>query len=80
MSYYALFFQKAKNATENQKKKERKKRKGEGTVTYQTCPTWFAKFCTGDFPLGNAPWLGEPIKVDGDQIKTSTENNQRYTM
>ena len=53
---------------------------GESTVTYRTCPMWFAKFCTGDFPLGNAPWLGEPIKVDGDQIKTSTENNQRYTM
>ena len=38
------------------------------------------KFCTEDFSLDDAPWLGRTGEVDGDQIKTLTENNQCYTM
>ena len=38
------------------------------------------KFCAEDFSLDDAPWLGRPGEVDGDQIKTLTENNQCYTM
>ena len=43
------------------------------------CQKWFAKFCAGDFLLGNAPQLGRPVEVDRDQIETLTENNQCYT-
>ena len=38
------------------------------------------EFCAGDFLLDYTPWLGRPFKVDSDQIKTLTENNQSYTM
>ena len=37
------------------------------------------KFCAGDFPLDDAPWLGRPVEVDSDQIKTLIANNQCYT-
>ena len=33
-----------------------------------------------DFSLDAAPWLGRPIEVDSDQIKTLIENKQCYTM
>ena len=44
------------------------------------CQRWFAKFCTGDFLLVDAPWSGTPVEVDSDQIKPLIEKNQRYTM
>ena len=49
---------------------------GEGAVTGRMCQKRFAKFCAEDFSLDNAPQSGQPVKVDSNQIKTSTENNQ----
>ena len=45
----------------------------EGAVTDWTCPQWFVKFCTGDFSLDDAPWLGRQVEVDSDQIKIRGE-------
>ena len=42
---------------------------GEGAVTRMSLK-WFAKFHAGDFLLDDAPWLGRPVEVDSDQIKT----------
>ena len=53
---------------------------GEGAVTDRMCYTWFAKFCAGGFSLDNASWLGRPIEIDSDQIKTLIETNQCNTM
>ena len=39
-----------------------------------------SKFCAGDFSLDKVPWLGRPVEVDSDKIKTLIENNQHYTM
>ena len=33
------------------------------------------KFHARDFSLDNAPWLGRPVEVASDQIKTSIKNN-----
>ena len=44
------------------------------------CQKWFVKFHGGDFWLHSAPWLGRPVEVDSDEIKTLTENNQHSTM
>ena len=43
------------------------------------CQKWFVMFHTGDFLLDNASRLGRPVEVDSHQIRTLTENNQRYT-
>ena len=32
------------------------------------------KFCTGDFSLYDAPWLGRRVEVDSNQIKILGEN------
>ena len=74
MLYY---FKKGKNAAEIHEKICAVH--GEGAVTDGTCQKWFAKIRSGDFWLDNAPWLGRPVEVDSDRIKTITENNQRYT-
>ena len=37
------------------------------------------KFHAGGFSLGDAPWSGRPVEVDGDQTETLTENNQCHT-
>ena len=47
-------------------------------MTNLTCQKWFVKFLAGDFSLNNALPSGRPGKIHNDQIKTSTENNQRY--
>ena len=45
------------------------------------CQKWFVKFRAGGFSLDDdASWLGRPVEVDSEQIKTLIENNQRYTM
>ena len=74
MLYY---FKKGKNITEKQKKICAVY--GEGAVTGRMCQKWFAKFCAGDFLLDDAPWLGRPVEVDSNQIKTIIENNQHYS-
>ena len=74
MLYY---FEKGKNTTEMHKRLVRCMEK---VLTDGTCQKWFSKFCAGDFLLDYTPWLGRPFKVDSDQIKTLTENNQSYTM
>lgn len=38
------------------------------------------KFHVGGFSQDDAPWLGRPVEVDSDQVKTLTENSQQYTM
>ena len=43
------------------------------------CQKWFAKFCSGDFLLDDAPWSARPVEVDRDQIETIIANNQNYT-
>ena len=53
---------------------------GEGAVIDQTSQRWFVKFCSRDFLLDDAPWLGRPDEVDSDQIETLIENNQCPTM
>ena len=75
MLYY---FKKGKNATETHKKICAVY--GEGAVTDRTCQKWFAKFRAGDFLLDDVPRSGRPVEVESHQIKTLTENNQRYTM
>ena len=49
-------------------------------MTDRMCQKWFAKFCSGDFWLDDAPRSGRPVEVDSNQIKTLIENNQCYTM
>ena len=53
---------------------------GEGAVTEQTCQKWFAKYCTGDFSLDNAPGSGRPAEADSNQTEILIENNQPYAM
>ena len=64
-------FKKGKNITETQKLIYTMYI--EGTVTDQMCQRWFAKFCTEDFLLDDAPWLGRPVAVGSHQIETLTE-------
>ena len=40
------------------------------------CVKSYAKVRAGGFSLDDAPWLGRPIEVDSDQIKTLIENSQ----
>ena len=76
--YIVLYcFKKGKNTTEMQKKICAVY--GEAAVTHQTCQKWFVKFHAGDLSMDDAPQLSRPVEVDSDQIKTLTENNQRYT-
>ena len=51
----------------------------EGAVTDQMCQKWFAKFCAGDFLLGDAPRLGRPVEVDSDQSQTSRTLDGQHT-
>ena len=71
MVYYALLFQESKNATETPKKIRAVC--AEGAVTDRMCQKWFVKFPAGDFSLDDAPWLGGPVEVDGNQIETLIE-------
>ena len=71
------YFKKHKNAAETQEKICAVC--GEGATTDQRCQKCFAKVCAGDFLLDDAPWLGRPAEVDGDQIKILIEINQCYT-
>ena len=49
---------------------------GEGAVTDRMCQKCFVKLCAGDFSLDDDPRSGRSVKIDSDQIKTLTENNQ----
>ena len=40
---------------------------------------WFARFCSGDFELKDAPRSGRPTEVDDDKIKAMIENKVRST-
>ena len=75
MLYY---FKKVKNATKRKKKKICAVH-GEDAVTDQTRQMWFMKFCAGDLLVDDAPWSGRSVEVDGDQIETLFENNERFT-
>ena len=75
MLYY---FRKGKNTSETQKKICAVY--GEGAVTDRKCQKWFAKFCSGDFSLDNAPQSGGPIELNSDQTETLIENTQHFIM
>ena len=47
---------------------------GEGAVTDRTCQKRFARFRTGDFPLGNATWWGRPVDVDSNRDITCEQS------
>ena len=53
---------------------------GDGAVTDWMCQKWFVKFCAWDFSLDDALWLGRPVEVDSEQVKTLIKNNWCYTM
>ena len=42
---------------------------GEGAMTDRMCQSGLLSFML-DFLLDGAPWLGRPVEVDSDQIKT----------
>ena len=80
MAYYASLFQGMLKHSCNAKKKKRQNvcpLYGEGAVTDETCQKWFTKFHAGAFTLDSTLWSGRV--VDGNPIKTLTENNQCYT-
>ena len=52
---------------------------GEGAMTDRMCQSGLLSFML-DFLLDGAPWLGRPVEVDSDLIKTLIENDQPYTM
>ena len=49
---------------------------GGGTVSNKTYQKWFAKFHGGDLSLDDAPWSGQCVEVDGDEIDTTHDNGQ----
>ena len=52
---------------------------GEGAVTDRMCQKWSVNFCARDFLLDHASWLGRPVDINSNQIKTLIENKQCYT-
>ena len=61
MLYY---FKKGTNIIEMQKRKKFIfAAYGEDAVTDRTCQKWFVMFCSADFSLEGAPWLGRPVEV-----------------
>ena len=78
-AYYALLFQKGKNATGTHTEKICAVC-GEGPVTDRMCQKWFAKFHAGDFLLDDAPRSGkiDQLKLIAINFRTLMENNQCY--
>ena len=68
------YFKKGEKVTEMQKKICAVC--GEGAVTDRMCQKSYAKVRAGGFSLDDAPWLGRPIDIDSNQIKTLIENNK----
>ena len=50
-----------------------------GEKSERQCQNYFARFCSGDFDLKDAPGSGRPTEVDDDKIKAIIENNRRST-
>ena len=75
-----LCFTISRKVKTNGKKKKICAVDGEGAVTDGMCQKWFVKFRAGDFSLEDAAQSGRPVEGDSDQIETSIENNQHYTM
>ena len=73
------YFKKGKNTTDTHTHTQICAVYGAGAVTDGMCQKWFVKFHAGDFSLDDVPPSSRPIEVDNNQIKTLTENNQRYT-
>ena len=48
----------------------------EKSLTERQCQNWFARFCSRDFHLKDAPCSKRPTEVD-DKIKAMIENNRR---
>ena len=72
------YFRKGKNAVQARKKSYDDY--GEKSLTECQCQNWFARFCSGDFHLKDAPRSGRPTEVDDDKIKAMKENNRRSTI
>ena len=51
----------------------------EKSLTERQCRNWFARFCSGDFDLKDAPHSELPTEVDDDKIKVMIENNRHST-
>ena len=51
---------------------------GEGTVDVWMYLGCFAKICTWDFSLNDAPWLSRLVEIDNNWIKILVENNQCF--
>ena len=52
---------------------------GEKSLSGRHCQNWFARFCSGDFDLKDAPRSEPPIEVDKNKIKAVIGNNRRST-
>ena len=50
----------------------------EKSLTEHQCQNWFARLCSGDFDLKDAPRSGSPTEVD-DKIEAMIENKRRST-
>lgn len=76
------YFKKGKNGTKTHRKRMRK-----GLCSaWRRCCDWVnaskSKVCKVSlwkFSLDDAPWLGRPVEVARDQIKSLIENSQHYT-
>ena len=74
----AYYFKRGKNATEMQEKNCAVYE--EGAVTERVRSGLRSCMSESSRWTMDAPWLGGPVEVDSDQIKTSVENSQHYTM
>ena len=71
------YFQKGKNAVQAWKKWYDVY--GEKSLKERQYQNWFARFCSGDFHLKDAPRSGRPTEFDREKIKAMIENNRRST-
>ena len=67
------YFQEGKNAVQARKKLYDVY--GEKSLTERQSQNWFARFCSGDFDLKDAPRSGRPNEFNDDKIKAIVENN-----
>lgn len=65
-----FYFRKGKNATQTRRKICAAY--GEDAVSERMCQKWFAKFCSGEMGIEDAPRSGRLVTTDVDQITTLT--------
>jgi histone-lysine N-methyltransferase SETMAR len=52
---------------------------GEGSITEQTCRTWYNRFRSGDITLGDQPRPGRPSELDNQALIALVKENNRQT-